>query len=435
MNNKKFIVIPQCTDLNRGDQALVWETVRIAKDAGFDGEYHIMSGSVDDTMQSCKQGYIVCDPILKHPSRFFKKNDNIKYGLVLKIKWGIVSLFDLLISLLILMKTTRKMLWPFLPQGTKNTLSLYEKSEAIFVKGGGFIHGFGGIISSYYIYFVLYHIKLAQKYKKPVYIMPNSFGPFKGPFVPVMVKKILSHCRLVTARESISAVMLLKDLGINVPVFPDLGFFLQTEDKEKMRQYLIKKGVPLETKKCVAITMRPYRFPGSSNPEKDYNKYKRSFSNFIRYLDSKGYYKILIEHTLSHNTHESDSSCIKDILPLILGCKYTFISDDSFDCRQLKSIYSNCDYVIGTRFHSVIFSIGEGVAAIAVTYGGNKGDGIMKDMELSNYAIPISYISSEILIEKFNSLINDEKNIKKKISNYNKKSIKDRNRLIKVLSK
>ena len=37
----KYIVLPDCSDLNRGDQALVWETIRLAKDAGFDGKYYI----------------------------------------------------------------------------------------------------------------------------------------------------------------------------------------------------------------------------------------------------------------------------------------------------------------------------------------------------------------------------------------------------------
>ena len=29
--DKKYIIIPGCSDLNRGDQALVWETKRLAE--------------------------------------------------------------------------------------------------------------------------------------------------------------------------------------------------------------------------------------------------------------------------------------------------------------------------------------------------------------------------------------------------------------------
>ena len=36
----KYLVIPPCSDFNRGDQALVWETVRFAKDAGYNGDFY-----------------------------------------------------------------------------------------------------------------------------------------------------------------------------------------------------------------------------------------------------------------------------------------------------------------------------------------------------------------------------------------------------------
>lgn len=117
----------------------MWETVNIARDAGFIGDYYIMTDSVEDTMQSRKEGLNVCEPILKHPSRLFKKNNNIKYGLVLKLKWGLVSLIDLLISLLIFSQLFRRLLWSYI--SCKETLNLYKDADAIFVKGGGFIHG------------------------------------------------------------------------------------------------------------------------------------------------------------------------------------------------------------------------------------------------------------------------------------------------------
>ena len=41
--DKQYIIIPSCSDLNRGDQALVWETKRFAEECGFVGEYNMMS--------------------------------------------------------------------------------------------------------------------------------------------------------------------------------------------------------------------------------------------------------------------------------------------------------------------------------------------------------------------------------------------------------
>ena len=38
-SEKVYLVLPGCDDTNRGDQALIWETVSLAKEAGFDGRY------------------------------------------------------------------------------------------------------------------------------------------------------------------------------------------------------------------------------------------------------------------------------------------------------------------------------------------------------------------------------------------------------------
>ena len=56
----KYLIIPDCGDQNRGDQALVWETKRLAEDAGFVGKY-IMIASTELT-QSKSQGISTSPP-------------------------------------------------------------------------------------------------------------------------------------------------------------------------------------------------------------------------------------------------------------------------------------------------------------------------------------------------------------------------------------
>ena len=99
--DKSVIIIPGCNDLNRGDQALGWETARIAKDAGFDGECFLMSEKNEPTKQSIKEGFKIIRPILEHPSRYSKERNNIKYSFIHKLKWGFIALFDFLKSFLI----------------------------------------------------------------------------------------------------------------------------------------------------------------------------------------------------------------------------------------------------------------------------------------------------------------------------------------------
>lgn len=87
----KYLIVPGCSDLNRGDQALVWETKRLAEECGFEGKYYLTTEQNEPVEQSKKKDIEIVYPILEHPSRKFKSKQNIRYTKTLKIKWGIVA--------------------------------------------------------------------------------------------------------------------------------------------------------------------------------------------------------------------------------------------------------------------------------------------------------------------------------------------------------
>lgn len=412
---KKYVILPASGDINRGDQALTWETMKVAKDSGHKGQFYILSEKVKTLSQSREEGLKVLTPILKHPSRKFEDKDNTEYDVKIKLKWGFVAIFDLLKSLLILNKYTRKIMLFFLSEDDIKTFNILQESEACFVKGGGFIHTSGKITDSYTVYYQLYHIMLAQSLGKPVYIMPNSFGPFYGFGVKRMVKNTLRGSKLVTVRESISKDM-LDEINVESKLFPDLGFNLT---KQVTNNNIVKNLIgENKNRKLIGITVRPYRFPNSEQPKKSYEEYINSIIKFTKWLYDNNYMPVFIEQVLSETTHESDMTAIKQVYSDLNEFEYKVISDVDYDCRDLKFIYSQMEYTIGTRFHSVIFSFSENVPSIAIEYGGNKGAGILKDMNLSRYGIPIEEITFERLRDQFNELVNNNELIRVKINNY-----------------
>ena len=382
----QYIIIPSCSDFNRGDQALIWQTIKFAKNAGFDGDYYMICSGEEPFSQSEKEGIRVLKQILLHPSRKFKSKQNIKYGAVLTFQWGVVAFFDFLKSLLVLNKYTRKLSKVFLNESQKKTLAKFEESKAFFVKGGGFLHSVGKITDIYKIYYHVFHIILAESLNKPVYIMPNSYGPFNGLGVASLVCRVLKKCQLITTRESVSKEMLSK-IGVRSEIFPDLGFYLKKSCRENIEIEKLRLLYPAH--KLVAITVRPYRFPESPNPGERYENYIENMIVFAKWLYDMGFLPVFIEHTLSYTMHENDGSCIAEIVKKLADNKYALIANQDYDCRDLKAIYSDFDYVVGTRFHSVIFALSENVPSIAITYGGNKGLGIMRDLGLEEYTIPM----------------------------------------------
>jgi colanic acid/amylovoran biosynthesis protein len=63
--------------------------------------------------------------------------------------------------------------------------------------------------------------------------------------------------------------------------------------------------------------------------------------------------------------------------------------------------------MVGTRFHSVIFSLNVGVPSIAIAYGGNKGKGIMNVLGNGDYSIDMDKVDDEKLIRLFDSIENN----------------------------
>lgn len=81
----KAIIVPGITDMNKGDQALVWESYRIVKDTELYSDIYILnSGDTEAekknlSSQTEKRGYPLLENILKHPRRGqHKDNEHIQ---------------------------------------------------------------------------------------------------------------------------------------------------------------------------------------------------------------------------------------------------------------------------------------------------------------------------------------------------------------------
>lgn len=427
MSGNEYLILPCCDDTNRGDQALIWETVEIAKEAGFIGHYSMIALE-EEGRQSKKRGIDSLAYLLPHPSMHSKKKrDNRKYDALLKIRWGFATILDLIIAVPLSTRATRSLAEKLLNCEQKRTLDVYKKAKAAFVKGGGFLHSNNGMADIYKIYYLLYHINIALSMGIPVYVMPNSYGPFGRKVASRMVKQCLSKCKIVYARESISQRVLEECCNVRSELSSDLAVYLKKDESFNARQSLIEKGIKYEPGRMIGITVRPYRFSEAKNADELYLNYKKAICEIIIWLKQNGYKPVLIEHVYSSNYHEKDIICIEEITEMLVQTEENVdvFSDLRLDCMQMKAIYGEMDYVIGTRFHSVIFSLCEHVPAVAITYGGNKGKGIMTDIGLEEYTIPIDKISGSQLINTFCKMLSDEKRIREKLDEFMKKSSKD----------
>jgi colanic acid/amylovoran biosynthesis protein len=444
----KILVVPGNTDLNRGDQALVWESIRLFEDLYPNLEVYLYeSGSTIEEKnlqksQTQSRGYNFITRILLHPRVKAKSGSNnskeVNYSKITYVKWGFVAVFDLFNTLLLISRFSfmNKLGRSTLSSEQKRSLDLFPSLKALVVKGGGFLHSYGKLQDPYVMYYFLFDLMLAHRYKVKTVVLPNSIGPLKNKLAKYLVAKVLKKSTFVSVREDVSKKFVLENLGLVVPKFPDLGFFLKNSDFNS-EEYLIKKGLKLQ-KKNIAITLRPYRFDGYDNPSELYGQYLTEIKNFIERQINEGYEITLFAHTLGPSAHEDDRLALKDVYKAIdkqYNSSLHYLEDFDLDCRQVQTIYSHFNILIGTRFHSVIFALNAGTPAIAIAYGGNKSYGIMKDIGISEYVVGIESVRALKLNELTTQLASQKKQYLIKLINYQVQLSNERLNLIDKIKK
>jgi colanic acid/amylovoran biosynthesis protein len=432
----KAIIVPGVTDLNKGDQALVWESHRLVKDTELYSDIFILNSGDTETEkkllcdQSLNHGYLMIENILQHPRRGKHINtehiQESKFELAKQIKNA--GLDFLSTKFLLSICKNLSLVKRLYSDKVYNTVKEFSEADAVFVKGGGFIHAYGEKTAPYLMWYFLFYVRLGQKLNKKVIFLPNSYGPFKGFTVKGQVRSVFSKLDLTYARENVSAESLGHLLNKKIPVEMDLGFFLENGNQSEADQILDKYNLTKEDK-IVGITIRPWRFPGLSNPEELYKRYISSVAKLVENITEKGYKVALCNQSLGPNSHEDDRNAIRDLLDEFNHPNVIWLNEN-LSCDTLKAVYSNFFFYVGTRFHSIIFSLTSLVPSIAIGYGGNKAKGIMNDFGLNKYVIQIEDVNSVELIDMFDDALENYKYIKQSLSGSMNLVEKSRNRMI-----
>ncbi|MEI6501452.1 MAG: polysaccharide pyruvyl transferase family protein, partial [Armatimonadota bacterium] len=346
------VVVPANADSNPGDRALVWEAVEFLRDARLVDEVVLLNPSDEPDIpdaQAQPDGCRWITALLRPPRRGRNKDcDKLRDGawsLLNMLFWAALDFVrgEMLILLAPWPKLARLVLGP-------DQLPAYEafyQAEIVAVKGGGFLHADGSFRTPYYIWWMLFYFKLALRLGKPLIILPNSFGPFNGPGVRWQMRRVLSRCSFISARESFSATMLEDLLGRTVPVFPDHGYYLKPAPREVGERVCREAGVPLGEQPCVGFTLRPHRFHGAANPQAAYSQYLDAMAELAREVSRRGYHPILITQTRGPSAHENDRLAIEEVHQRLGDVPHTWV-DYAGNCREMQAIYGCLDFLVGT---------------------------------------------------------------------------------------
>lgn len=283
-----------------------------------------------------------------------------------------------------------------LPSGMREELLAIDEADMVVSASGGYLNGTNSILENVHIYYDTLPLRLAQRIGKMVVMAPESFGPFGNDWQRNLVRKTLNACDLVFVREH-KSYDLLKEMGVkNDIIFKavDSGFAHKGKEMEKSEK--------TETM-LIGITARNW-LKGDAQ-----KKYERALAGFIINVEKLyGASIILIPQVTSGYNGDDDRVVEERIKNLATegGANPLQITSE-IDHYDIKKMYSKCTFTVGTRFHSVIFSLTSHVPAIAIEYE-HKTSGIMQDLGLGDWVIRIEDVTTEKLNTLFKELLEKE---------------------------
>lgn len=286
----------------------------------------------------------------------------------------------------------------YLPAHLRKVADLYAKADLIVPVGGGYLRSRSGWLNRCNIPLLLHPLLFGYLLGKPTVLYAQSMGPFVNNYERLLVAFALKKMALIILREDTSAA-LLATMGVtnNIVRSVDSGFLLHGTGKLDVRkQYHIPADKPL-----LGVTVRSW-LVGEAQIT-----YEKAIAEMLDNLVEKFPARILFIPQVTATKGDDDRIVSRRVHAYMQhGDKATTIEDEP-DHHQIKDIYDELDVLLGTRFHSVIFSLTSYVPVLAIEYE-HKTSGIMHDLKLDKWVIKIEDVSAQKLIVMMDKLIYEQ---------------------------
>lgn len=211
---------------------------------------------------------------------------------------------------------------------------------------------------------ILYMLNIVVAYINsiPVYLMPQSFGPFsfsgkKGKIADKLIKWFLPHVKVIMAREHEGQGLLETKYKLtNVVKTPDL--VLQNKEinvKSIYKQWPELKKLTVKTHSVALIPNKKTIVYGG--PEVIFHIYKQIIDQLL--CEGKTVY--LIYHAV-----EDYELCKKIKENYYLFSEEVILCFEEYSCLEFDEIVKQFDFVIASRFHAIVHSYKNAIPTIVL---------------------------------------------------------------------
>ena len=215
----------------------------------------------------------------------------------------------------------------------------------------------------------------------PVFLLPQSFGPFdygeKKALIDPYIYENLSYASCIFAREKSGYELLREEYNLNNVVLSDdlvlQGKMLSANEIFKVPE--IKKHDPYESGVAIIPNVRNFEHGDKEVIMVIYNK-------IIHKLLSDNNTVYLVAHS------REDLVICREIKGKFETNSKVVLLDDDMDCIEYETFVSNMKYIIASRFHSIVHGYKEGIPCIAIGWA-EKYHELLNKFEQSEFIVDV----------------------------------------------
>jgi colanic acid/amylovoran biosynthesis protein len=235
---------------------------------------------------------------------------------------------------------------------------------------------------------------------KPVYMLPQTLGPFRSSWEVWLLRQALGQVRMIMVRDSLS-MQLLQNAGIshsNVIVLPDIAFLYTGYERSFVQDLWQRHNPKQKGDRPPVLGVTLINWQAQHGLFLGQNDYEAAVAAAVRdFVIQQDGIAILFAQVLGPTPTDDDRVPARRVAALLADLGERVIQiEDELSPAQLKAGYGAVDVFLGSRLHSNIFALCEGRPVLAIAYQ-YKTHGIMQMLGLGDWVIDIEDVTEEQL--------------------------------------
>ena len=242
--------------------------------------------------------------------------------------------------------------------------------------------------------------------KRDLVHFPQTYGPYKSFVARWLARHLLRRSSTVIARDKQSQAVAQQLLGNEREVLlsPDVAFALEATRPRQIAvdpPCLVSSGAAI-----VGLNVNGLMFNGGHTKNNmfgltlDYAPFLTSLAAAI--LTETDGELWLVPHTFAPPDHvESDTEAcrrLKDSLPPELQKRVRIVVAE-YNAHEIKGVIALCEFFIGSRMHSCIAALSQGVPCAAVAYS-MKFHGVFESVGMQDWVVDGRHVGNDEAVRR-----------------------------------